>query len=295
MRFKTTSTFNALVALAILGLTVLAATPALAQSGGGTTAASFLRIGMGARSAGLGGAFTAIADDGSANYWNPAGLAGRDNSELMFSHFSWLQDVSVEYAAFAAPVGERGGFGASFTYLSFGKIEGYQNDVQTADIQAYDYTGAVSLGLSLTDQLALGASVKMVGEKLGEVSATAVAFDAGALADLGRVRLGAALVNVGQDLKFIEQGEPLPTALRLGVAGFPLVGSQLLSAADVEIPFDGEMVVRSGLEYSFGGAYFLRGGYSFFPDQDSRSAAGGVAFGAGMRFSGQELNYAFSP
>ncbi len=41
----------------------------------GTTAAQFLKIGVGARAIGMGGAFAATADDITAMYWNPAGLA----------------------------------------------------------------------------------------------------------------------------------------------------------------------------------------------------------------------------
>ena len=40
----------------------------------GTTAASFLDIGIGARSLSMGGAFVAVADDPTALYWNPAGM-----------------------------------------------------------------------------------------------------------------------------------------------------------------------------------------------------------------------------
>ena len=40
----------------------------------GTTAAKFLHMNVGSRAVGMGGAFTSIANDASAMYWNPAGL-----------------------------------------------------------------------------------------------------------------------------------------------------------------------------------------------------------------------------
>ena len=40
----------------------------------GTYSLQFLKIGVSARGIGMGGAFTAIADDASATYWNPAGM-----------------------------------------------------------------------------------------------------------------------------------------------------------------------------------------------------------------------------
>jgi len=41
----------------------------------GTTAAKFLSIGIGPRANAMGGAFTSVANDASALYWNPAGAA----------------------------------------------------------------------------------------------------------------------------------------------------------------------------------------------------------------------------
>jgi hypothetical protein len=59
---------------------LLAAAPAHAQSslGGqraGTSSGTFLRIGVGARAVAMGETFVAVANDPSAIYWNPAGLA----------------------------------------------------------------------------------------------------------------------------------------------------------------------------------------------------------------------------
>ena len=54
-------------------LAILAASPASATK----YAAEFLKIQVGARALGMGGAFTAVADDASAPWWNPAGKIGR--------------------------------------------------------------------------------------------------------------------------------------------------------------------------------------------------------------------------
>ena len=43
-----------------------------AQSGGDS--GSFLRLGIGIRALSMGGAFTSLADDAAAVYWNPAGM-----------------------------------------------------------------------------------------------------------------------------------------------------------------------------------------------------------------------------
>ena len=53
----------------------LAIIPKFAHAEDGSHAAEFLSHGVGARALGMGGAFVSIADDATAAYWNPAGLA----------------------------------------------------------------------------------------------------------------------------------------------------------------------------------------------------------------------------
>ena len=52
----------------------------------GTAAAQFLKIGVGARAMGLGGTFSAIANDVSTIYWNPAGIANLKTTSIGFTH-----------------------------------------------------------------------------------------------------------------------------------------------------------------------------------------------------------------
>jgi len=47
-------------------------------------AGEFLRIPVGARALGMGGAFIAIADDGSSFYYNPAGVAISGSGHLNY-------------------------------------------------------------------------------------------------------------------------------------------------------------------------------------------------------------------
>ncbi len=62
----------------------------------GTTAAQFLKIGVGARAVGMGGAQVGVTGDISSIYWNPAALSRMNiNSELMFNHVKWLADINL--------------------------------------------------------------------------------------------------------------------------------------------------------------------------------------------------------
>src|SRR5437867_5528229 len=97
-----------LAAFGLGALTLLFAPPvhaqfSLGEQRAGTSSATFLKIGVGARATGLGEAFVAVANDPSAVYWNPAGLASVLHQEVLFSHVSWPADVSYEHVAWVVP------------------------------------------------------------------------------------------------------------------------------------------------------------------------------------------------
>lgn len=72
-------------------------------------AGEFLRLGAGARALGMGGAFVALADDASAVYWNPAGLAGMAGREVLLMHAEQFGSlVNYDFASFATPLGNGG-------------------------------------------------------------------------------------------------------------------------------------------------------------------------------------------
>jgi hypothetical protein len=66
---------------AVLGSLVLAA-----PAGATKYAGEFLKIQVGARALGMGGAFTAVADDATAPYWNPAGMVYLPYREVIPQH-----------------------------------------------------------------------------------------------------------------------------------------------------------------------------------------------------------------
>jgi len=68
----------------------------MAASAAGQNAGSFNRTGSGARAAGMGNAFIAVADDGTAATWNPAGLAQLRKPELSFVVSSNAARVDME-------------------------------------------------------------------------------------------------------------------------------------------------------------------------------------------------------
>ena len=92
---------NWLIILAVYSLAI--AHPVLAAGDPGTTVADFLNIGIGARASGMGGAFTGLADDASAIYWNPGGLTQLQRPETMGMYTVWLADTSYQFVGGAGP------------------------------------------------------------------------------------------------------------------------------------------------------------------------------------------------
>src|SRR4051812_23561970 len=96
-----------LLTLATLALNSFLADLAQAASYG--EASDLFTIGAGARSMAMGGAFTAVADDASAPYFNPAGLAYLDEHQLMVMHAPLYFDSSYNYLSSANPFGDKWG------------------------------------------------------------------------------------------------------------------------------------------------------------------------------------------
>ena len=89
--------------------------------------AVFLLISPGARAGGMGEAQVAVANDVYASYWNPAGLAFLEGSELAMMHVNWLpnlaDDLYYEFLAFKQPIGY-GTLGGHLIYLNLGEQQG---------------------------------------------------------------------------------------------------------------------------------------------------------------------------
>ena len=94
---------NAIGILTVLALIAAAFTPGQAVFNKiGMAGLTFLKIGVG-RCTGMGDAFVAVADDASAAYWNPAGLALVGGRQAVVNHIDWIADINHEYVAVVFP------------------------------------------------------------------------------------------------------------------------------------------------------------------------------------------------
>ncbi len=262
----------------------------------GAETASFLNIGVGARGLGMGGAYTALADDANALYWNPAGLAKLEKREFTASHAEMFASTRLDFLAYAHPTSQ-GTFAAGLTYLSQGKIDGRDaSGRQTAGYDASD--AAMSAGYARKfDRAELGASFKYIRSHIGSTEAQTVAADVGAKRAMGNLVLAAALRNLGPGLNFQDERNDLPLRLALGAA-YKFAGGHAAAAELVNGPRGTGTDVSLGGEYQAFKSVFLRAGYTTqtaITGGSGFDAARGLTFGLGLRNEKWGLDYAILP
>jgi len=250
----------------------------------GTSGSQFLGVGMGARAMGMGGAYVSLSDDGTALYWNPAGLATVDGHRIAVSHLSWLDDAGYQFAGYAMPVGE----GAVGLALEQGSLS-WDNTGQ-GDFEAGDFSGAIGYARRVKPNLGVGAGVKYLSSKLGDDSAASYALDVGMVYRFSEsATLGAAVRNLGPGLTYIEESDPLPATI---AAGGSYRWNDLLFAVDLEKQNDLAPAARAGIEYSPLPYLALRGGFV----AGEQSALSPLTGGIGLRWKDSwALDYAYRP
>ena len=161
-----------LAVILILAAVALAALPhsVYGQAKVGTTGAQFLELEVSSRAMGMGGAFTAVADDISAVYYNPAGLTSLYGREAAFTYISMPADVGFGFGAIGLPLESIGGFlGISAYALTSGEIieTTWERGEQEGTGRTFgynDFAVGVSYGRYLTDRFSVGFSVKFLRE-----------------------------------------------------------------------------------------------------------------------------------
>ena len=283
----------------------------------GSAAAAFLKIGVGARAVGMGGAYTAVSDDPYAMYWNPAGLALLTGRNLAFTHNDYFAGFTQEYAAYTAPaphIGllpsgsvKNGVVGASFNYFYYGNdlerrsgnYEGL-NDLSPVEgkFGANDMAFSLGYGGSLGGALKAGAEVKLIQQSIDTRSAASAALDLGALYDFdwqGRAfTAGLAVRNLGPGIKFIDRRYPLPMTASAGLST-RLYKKSLLLSLDLSKPIDNYPSLALGLEQKLAGRLFLRAGYRYRQHGNETGGLSGFAFGLGFAAGTFTFDYALSP
>jgi len=305
------------------------AVPALLASASYASTASviWMTITPGARPNGMGEAFTALADDATASYWNPAGLAYVDSSrqEITLQHSNWLpqlaDDLYFEYLGYATHLEGWGGIGGNITFMSMGEQqETSEGGVSLGEFYSYGVALTGSFGTEVAPGVSVGLGLKFIYDHLyyqDSGKGTSFAADLGALyqipmedlglASVGQAQIAATLTNLGPNMSYggSSEGNPLPRTLRAGLAYIPLDShmtrlsvvadySKLLTNVDdgFGTEFD-ENKWGAGAEFWYYDLLALRAGYVH--DTEGMSTISGPTFGAGLQYAGFQLDMSFVP
>ena len=270
----------------------------------GTFGGQFLKIEVGARAAGMGGAYVAVADDASSVFWNVAGLARIDeeHQEISLNHATWPADLSFNQATLAFHIGGLPGIIA----LNARSLTMDEEPVRTAFRPDGDGTffdaGYTSFGLSyarfLTDKFSVGGTVNYLRSSLADLTEETVTFDLGTMYDVGTLgmRIGMAIQNMGSSVTFIEMEGRIPTVFRVGTS-FHAINTEtsgFIGSFEFSHPPDNAERANIGGEYGFKNFLFLRAGYNLNYDAQGLAAGAGVAFPISTIKTTAGLDYAYT-
>lgn len=293
IRNKTNSTIRTIVVITVM-LSFMLPLTLRADDGGGQPGA-FLRLGIGAKAMAMGRAFTAIANDVSTLYWNPAGMGQMQYKEFMGYYSALSMERRYNFVGFAIPTEDYGTFGAGWINIGISDIEardisgratGYFSNAENAFM--------FSWGMKVYKDLQAGASIKYLTHQLQDYQSTGVGLDIGFLYTLtDYFSIGLTIQDMATRVKWDTDSnltESFPAMTRFGVAVKPpnlpmTIGLDLVNIQNESTTFHG------GIEYRF----FKNAGLRVGLDHSRLSAGAFFAFpiGGGMFQTG--YSYGESP
>ena len=292
--------------IALAGLAALLA-PGLAHADifekVGTFGGQFLKLSVGARGAGMGGAFVAVADDATAVFWNAAGIArvDPDKSQLSLNHANWPADLSFDQVGYVFHMKKiPGAFSVHARTLSMQPMAvttSFQPEGTGETFDAGMLAAGVTYARSFTDKFSAGLTMNMVHTGLADLSQQTFAIDLGTLYDVGAagMKIGMVIQNIGSQEKFIQREARIPSIFRVGTSATLLqsANQKLIGSFEFSHPPDNSERVNVGAEYSFQKYAYLRGGYAF--NYDAEGLAGGVGFHFPVSVAGMaDLDYSYT-
>ncbi|MBI4248886.1 MAG: PorV/PorQ family protein [Elusimicrobia bacterium] len=236
------------ITLFLLFLPALACAGDFSSSSVGTTAAGFLKLGVGARAVALGEAYSALADDAGAVTWNPAALTRVSKRSATLMHGVHLDESFLDYGAFAQKLGHSSAWGAAFQYFAAGKIT--ETDAAGTELGKFSPNDmAVSLAFAhrLTSGFSLGLSGKLIQSTVLKSAQTAAA-DAGLLSPSffdDQFSFALTVSNAGGKMKFENESERLPLLVKAGAAWR---AEDMAAGLEVGLPVDNNPFVAFGVE-----------------------------------------------
>ena len=269
----------------------------------GTTTADFLNLSVGARAAAMAGAYSAVSEEASAVYWNPAGLVQIPKLSAVFMRAQYLEDVSYQYAAYAHRLSYDSVIGASVMLTDVGSIP--ETDISGNTLGSFTprdqvFTLAYSKAiLEFSDKdmdVSIGVAAKYIKSQISG-SARSYAGDIGIMtynfSDIP-YRLAVTASNMGGGMRYDTESNPLPLTFKLGGAINPF--KNMLFTTDVVLPKQNKPNLLVGAELATTPneltRFCVRAGMNA---QQMRDGIGGFSMGIGATLHFFTFDYAFVP
>ncbi len=193
-----------LIITVVLGSIVV---PARAQDKVGTTAANFLNVPVGGKAAGMGGAYTAIADDPTALFWNPGAISRDGRNDVYTSITSYFVDARHTWFGAKYMLTSSDAVGVSLNSLNYGdweEVTTVEHPEGTGEYwQASDMALTLSYARNMTDRFSIGGSVKYIRQQIYNESASTFAVDLGLLfiTRFNGLQIGTSIRNFGGSMQ----------------------------------------------------------------------------------------------
>ncbi len=279
----------------ILIITLLVSvSPVVADDGPGTAIADFLNVQPGARAGSLAGACAALSGGLATFQYNPAAVGLLAGPAATLHHTNWYESTYHEYVAAGTSIGSSTSLAASFGYIHYGAIAGYDAENNpTGEFSPSDAIVTLAIGQQIGDRFSFGLAAKYFQERLDKSSFSGWAFDLGAQYRTGMMSFGAAVLNLGPEISAGDHNYALPQQYRLGL-GLRL-SPRLVTSADLELDAGGDGTVVQGVEYGLMPGFVVRGGYRHQTEANRGDATENWTIGGGMIVSGAQIDYNYQP
>ncbi len=215
-------------------------------------AGAFLRIGLTPRAKGMGDTYVAVADNASAAYYNPAGLAFIQRQEILMSYSAMSFDRTFSHIGYSRALPPMAGFSAGIIQSGFRDSEARlrNGELSGENIEDTHYAFFIGFAIRFSDKFSAGISPKVIYSKIYDVSAKSFGADFGVmLKPVKNLSLGAVIKDIGIKMKYSREvsggiglgdqttTDAYPRIIKAGAAyQLPLSGSfkYILFAADME-------------------------------------------------------------
>lgn len=275
-----------------------------AQTGTAGMPGAYLYNGVGARAQGMGGAYTAIANDVTAVYWNPAALAFQNPYQFSFMHNSLFMGTSLDFLVASAPTERYGSFGLGLLTLGSGDFE--QRSVLNENLGNFsmrDMAIFMSWAQEVYPDVSVGVNYKFVNQKILSYSGSGHGFDLAVKTSVfDRMNIGFVVANVlSPKVTLASEAETYPLQVRTGISTTFLDDKLSLSTEfskisgwdAAQLHFGAEYMAMPNLAVRLGindGFFSFGAGFTFQNYGLDYGTAGTSELGSSQRFS---LNYAF--